>query len=165
MSNELKRNAVGTAGIVFFVVAAAAPLAATLGASPLVFGATGVGGPGAYLAATLVLLLFAVGYATMSRYVTSAGGFAAYISRGLGRPWGLAAAFVALLAYNAMLAGIFGQLGAFAHDILRDRHGLIVRAHETVLSLSPPLVIADDEVDRVVAALQDTLTRIGEGVG
>jgi hypothetical protein len=45
MSNELKRNAIGTAGIVFFVVAAAAPLAATLGASPLVFGATGVGAP------------------------------------------------------------------------------------------------------------------------
>jgi amino acid transporter len=119
--NELKRNAIGTAGIVFFVVAAAAPLAATLGASPLVFGATGVGGPGAYLAAMVVLLLFAVGYATMSRHVTSAGGFAAYISRGLGRPWGFAAAFVALLAYNAMLAGIFGQLGAFAHDILRDQ--------------------------------------------
>jgi amino acid transporter len=119
--NELKRNAIGTAGIVFFVVAAAAPLAATLGASPLVFGSTGVGGPGAYLAAMVVLLLFAVGYATMSRHVTSAGGFAAYISRGLGRPWGFAAAFVALLAYNAMLAGIFGQLGAFAHDILRDQ--------------------------------------------
>jgi amino acid transporter len=78
--NELKRNAIGTAGIVFFVVAAAAPLAATLGASPLVFGSTGVGGPGAYLAAMVVLLLFAVGYATMSRHVTSAGGFAAYIS-------------------------------------------------------------------------------------
>jgi amino acid transporter len=121
MSNQLKRNAIGTAGIVFFVVAAAAPLAATLGASPLVFGATGVGGPGAYLAAMVVLLLFAVGYATMSRHLTSAGGFAAYISRGLGRPWGFAAAFVALLAYNAMLAGIFGQLGAFAHDILRDQ--------------------------------------------
>jgi amino acid transporter len=120
-SNALKPNAIGTAGIVFFVVAAAAPLAATLGASPLVFGATGPGGPGAYLCATIVLALFAVGYATMSRYVTSAGGFAAYISRGLGRSWGFAAAFVALLAYNCMLAGIFGQLGAFAHDIMLDK--------------------------------------------
>lgn len=121
---ELKRNAIGTAGIVFFVVAAAAPLAATLGASPLVFGATGVGGPGAYLAATIVLLLFAVGYATMSRHVTSAGGFATFIGQGLGRPWGFAAAFVALLAYNCMLAGIFGQLGAFAHEILLAKLGI-----------------------------------------
>lgn len=119
--NQLRRNAIGTAGIVFFVVAAAAPLAATLGASPLVFGSTGVGGPGAYLVATIVLLLFAVGYATMSRYVTSAGGFAAYISRGLGRPAGVAAAFVALVTYNCMLAGIFGQFGIFAHEILAEK--------------------------------------------
>jgi amino acid transporter len=123
-SHELKRDAIGAPGIVFFVVAAAAPLAATLGASPMVFGATGPGGPGAYLSATVVLLLFAVGYATMSRHVTSAGGFAAYISRGLGGAAGFAAAFVALLAYNCMLAGIFGQFGAFAADILDRQVGI-----------------------------------------
>lgn len=123
-SNQLKRNAIGTAGIVFFVVAAAAPLAATLGASPLVFGATGAGGPGAYLLATIVLLLFAVGYATMSRHMTSAGGFAAYISRGIGKPWGISAAFVALLTYNCMLAGIFGQFGVFAQEILLEKIGI-----------------------------------------
>jgi amino acid transporter len=122
--NELKRNAIGTAGIVFFVVAAAAPLAATLGASPLVFGSTGVGGPGAYLAAMVVLLLFAVGYATMSRHVTSAGGFAAYISRGLGRPWGFAAAFVALLAYNAMQIGIYGLFGVAMGAFMADKIGI-----------------------------------------
>jgi amino acid transporter len=117
---QLRPNAVGVAGIVFFVVAAAAPLAATVGASPIVFGANGVGGPGAYAVAAIVLLVFSVGYAAMSRYVTSAGGFAAYIARGLGRPWGFAAAFVALLAYNCMLAGIFGQFGAFAQQIMLD---------------------------------------------
>jgi PLP-dependent transaminase len=56
------------------------------------------------------------------------------------------------------------EIGAIASRDLRDRHSLIVRAHESVLSLSPPLVIADDEVERVVAGLQDTLTRIGEGL-
>ncbi|HMI70826.1 MAG TPA: aminotransferase class III-fold pyridoxal phosphate-dependent enzyme, partial [Solirubrobacteraceae bacterium] len=56
------------------------------------------------------------------------------------------------------------EIGARASRDLRDRHGLIVRAHESVLSLSPPLVITDDEVERVVGALQDTLTRIGEGL-
>jgi adenosylmethionine-8-amino-7-oxononanoate aminotransferase len=54
------------------------------------------------------------------------------------------------------------EIGAVASRELRERHGLIVRAHETVLSLSPPLVIADDEVERIVGGLQDTLTRIGE---
>ena len=120
-SRRLRPNAVGVAGIVFFVVAAAAPLAATVGASPIVFGSNGVGGPGAYAVAAIVLLVFSVGYAAMSRYVTSAGGFAAYIARGLGRPWGFAAAFVALLAYNCMLAGIFGQFGAFAQQIMLDK--------------------------------------------
>ena len=56
------------------------------------------------------------------------------------------------------------EIGAIASRDLRERHGLIVRAHESVLSLSPPLVIADDEVERIVAGLHDTLTRIGEGL-
>jgi amino acid transporter len=118
-SRQLKKSAVGTSGIVFFVVAAAAPLAATLGASPVVFASNGVGAPGMYLVASVVLLLFAVGYATMSRYVTSAGGFTAYISLGLGRSAGHASAGVAVLAYNCMLLGIFGQLGVFGQDLLR----------------------------------------------
>jgi amino acid transporter len=121
---QLKRNALGTVSIIFFVVAAAAPLAATLGAGPIVFISNGVGGPGAYAVAAIVLLTFAVGYAAMSQHVTSAGGFAAYIARGLGRPAGFAAAFVALLAYNCMLAGIFGQLGAFAHQVMLDKAGI-----------------------------------------
>ncbi|GIJ56932.1 APC family permease [Virgisporangium aurantiacum] len=123
-ADSLRPGAIGTAGIVFFVVAAAAPLAATLGAAPLVFGANGIGAPGAYVAATVVLLLFAVGYATMSRHVTGAGGFATYISHGLGGAAGHAAAFVALLAYNCMLAGIVGQLGAFAQSTVDDKWGL-----------------------------------------
>jgi len=56
------------------------------------------------------------------------------------------------------------EIGAIASRELRERHGLIVRAHESVLSLSPPLVIADDEIERIVAGLHDTLTRIGEGL-
>jgi putrescine aminotransferase len=56
------------------------------------------------------------------------------------------------------------EIGAIASRELRERHGLIVRAHESVLSLSPPLVISDDEAERVVGALHDTLTRIGEGL-
>lgn len=122
--HQLKQNALGTGAIVFVVVAGAAPLAASLGASPLIFGAVGVGGAGTFVLAGIVLLLFAVGYAAMSRHVVSAGGFAAYVSRGLGAPWGFAAAFVALLAYGCMLVGIFGQLGAFAHSVMLDKAGV-----------------------------------------
>lgn len=118
-SGQLKKSAVGTSGIVFFVVAAAAPLGATLGAGPVVFASNGSGAPGTYLVASVVLLLFAVGYATMSRHVTSAGGFTTYISLGLGDRVGHASAGIALLAYNCMLLGLLGQFGVFAQDLLR----------------------------------------------
>ncbi|MFR9729469.1 APC family permease [Saccharopolyspora sp. MS10] len=118
-SRQLKRSAMGAPGIVFFVVAAAAPLGATLGAGPVAFAATGPGVPGLYLVASVVLLLFAVGYAAMSRHVTDAGGFTAYIALGLGRRAGHASAGVALLAYNCLLLGVAGQFGVFAQDLSR----------------------------------------------
>lgn len=113
----LKAGSIGTAGIVFFVVAAAAPLAATLGAGPVVFIFGGAGAPSMYLIAALALLLFAVGFAAMSKYVTSAGGFAAFVSWGLGRHAGYAAAGVALLAYLGMFVGISAQFATFVQDL------------------------------------------------
>ncbi len=116
-TSGLKAGSIGTAGIVFFVVAAAAPLAATLGAGPVVFIFGGPGAPAMYLIASLALLLFAFGFAAMSRYVTSAGGFAAFVSWGLGRWAGYAAAGVALLAYLGMFLGISAQFATFVSDL------------------------------------------------
>lgn len=123
-SPALKRNAIGVPGIVFFVVAAAAPLAAALGASPMGFMALGAGAPGAYVIAGLVLILFAVGYGSMSRFVTSSAGFAAYLELGLGRVVGFAGAAVALLAYNCMLMGLYGVFGFFASAVIGDLTGV-----------------------------------------
>ena len=82
---ELRPNSVGTGHIVFLVPAAAAPLAALVLTIPLSIGfGNGAGTPGAYAFAGIVLALFAVGYAEMSRHVVSAGGFYAYVTRGLG---------------------------------------------------------------------------------
>jgi amino acid transporter len=119
----LRRHAIGVPGIVFFVVAAAAPLAATVGGSPITFMATGVGAPGAYVIAGLVLLLFAVGYGAMCRHVTSAGGFAALLEQGLGRVAGFAGASVALLAYNCMLIGLYGFFGFITSAVVTDLTG------------------------------------------
>ena len=121
---RLRPNALGVAAIVFFVVAMAGPLAATLSASPLAFVNNGAGTPGAFLLAGVVLLLFAVGFAAMSVHVTSAGGFAVYVSRALGQRAGIAAAFVALLAYNGMLLGLYALVGFFAEAIVDDELGL-----------------------------------------
>ncbi len=122
--HQLQREAIGWAGIVFFVVAAAGPLAATIGASPVAFMSNGVGTPGAYALAALTLLVFSVGFAAMSRHVSSAGGFAVVVSRAFGERAGAAAAFMALLSYNGMLLGLYGVFGFFAHDIVADLFGL-----------------------------------------
>jgi len=121
---SLGRNRLGVADIVFFVVAAAAPLGATLGAGPVIFSIGGAHAPGLFLIAFIVLLMFAVGLAAMSRYVISAGGFAEIVKQGLGKPAGNAAAGVALLAYTGMLCGIYGQMAGFASEAVDNAFGV-----------------------------------------
>ena len=121
----LERNALGTASIVFLVLAAVTPMAAVVGVVPLgVFLGDGAGFPGAYVIAGVLLLLFAVGFAAMGRYVTNAGAFYAYIARGIGRPAGGAAAGVAVIAYNAIMISVVGGFGYFAHSILSRGLGI-----------------------------------------
>lgn len=111
------RRALGTPKIVFLVVAAAAPLVAMAGTVPLSIGVgNGPGIPGAYLVATVTLLLFSVGYAAMSRHITRGGGFYTYIARGLGRPPAAAGAVFALVAYNGLVAALAGGIGYFLAD-------------------------------------------------
>jgi amino acid transporter len=110
--HRLARNRIGVAGIVFFVVAAAAPLVGMTGAVPVAIGlGNGAGAPGAYLAVGLVLLLFSVGYAAMSHHVTNTGAFFAYVGRGLGLAVGVGSAFVSLLAYVTIQLAVFGFFG------------------------------------------------------
>ena len=72
--SQLRRNRLGVVGIVFFVVAAAAPLVGMTGAVPVaIVAGNGAGAPGAYLFVGITLLLFSVGYATMSAHVTNTG--------------------------------------------------------------------------------------------
>ncbi|MEQ6902704.1 APC family permease [Nocardioides sp. YIM 152588] len=111
----LAAGRLGIAGIVFFVVAAAAPLVGMTGAVPvaIVLG-NGAAAPGAYLAVGLVLLVFSVGYSAMSHRVSNTGAFFAYVGRGLGIAPGVGSAFVSLLAYLAIQLAIFGFFGAIA---------------------------------------------------
>jgi len=110
---SLRSNRLGTLGIVFFVVAAAAPLVGMTGAVPVaIVAGNGAAAPGAYLAVGLTLLLFSVGYAAMSNRVTNTGAFFAYVGRGLGIAPGVGSAFVSLVAYLAVQLAIFGFFGA-----------------------------------------------------
>ncbi|MFG2004544.1 APC family permease [Spirillospora sp. NPDC048911] len=112
-AGRLARNRLGVTGIVFFVVAAAAPLVGMTGAVPIaiVLG-DGAGAPGAYLAVGLVLLIFSVGYSAMSHRVTNTGAFFAYVGRGLGVAPGVGSAFVSLFAYMVIQLAVFGFFGA-----------------------------------------------------
>lgn len=122
--NNLKTNSLGVSDIVFFVVAAAAPLGATLGGSPAVFAIGGSSAPGLYLCASVILMLFAIGFAAMSRYVVSAGGFAELVRVGIGNTVGHAASGIAILAYICMLAGIYGAFSAFNSELVKTYTGI-----------------------------------------
>ena len=105
--------------IVFFVIAAAAPLTGMLGIIPVAIRlGNGAGVPGAFVAAGAILLIFSVGYAAMSRHVVNAGAFYAYLAQGLGSSFGVGGAFVAVVSYTAMQVGVYALFGFFATVIL-----------------------------------------------
>src|SRR3954453_4198082 len=124
-THDLEHQRLGVPSIVFMVLAAVAPMGAVIGVVPLAIAlGNGAGAPGAWLLAGAVLLFFAVGYAAMSRHVTNAGGFYTYIARGIGRPAGVCASFVAVVAYNAVTISVVGVFALFARDVAASVLGI-----------------------------------------
>lgn len=117
-------GSLGAGSIVFMVVAAAAPLTVVGGAVPLGIAlGDGAAFPATFVLCCVVLLLFAVGYAAMSRHVPQAGAFYTYVRHGLGRPAGQGAAYLALATYTAVQLAVYGYLGAVAADLVRHYGG------------------------------------------
>src|SRR5436190_12260957 len=111
-STGLARRRLGTGSLVFFTVSASAPMTVLAGGVTTTFAVTGVVGvPLSYPILAVALALFAVGYAAMSRYVSNAGAFYAYLANGLGRAWGVSASFIALVSYNAIQIGLYALFG------------------------------------------------------
>jgi len=124
-TSRLKRNAMGAPEMVFLVIAFAAPLAASTTNVPMAIGlGNGVGAPGAWLLVGLLLALFSVGYTAMSRHISNAGAFYAYITAGLGRRAGVGAGYVALVAYFASVILIGAFFGFFASAALDSEVGI-----------------------------------------
>ena len=122
----LKRNALGTGGIAFLVISAAAPLTVMAGVAPVAIGVAGIGAPAGYLLAGIVLTLFAIGFMAMTRHVKASGGFYTYISISLGKTVGLASAILAIVSYNCLQIGVYGLFAVQTHDMLRVLFGLDV---------------------------------------
>jgi amino acid transporter len=123
-AGRLASDRLGVLAIAFFVVAAAAPMAALVGASGVLFSAVGPATPIVYVLAALMIALFAVGYLRMSGHITNAGGFVAYIAKGLGNGWASGGAGLAVLTYLTLQVGLWSQFGVFAQSLVADLTGL-----------------------------------------
>ncbi len=120
----LRPGALGVAGIVFLVLAAVAPLTGIVVVASLAIAlGNGGGTPMSFFIVAAILLLFAVGYAQMSKQLVNAGGFYAFVVKGLGRTGGLVAGLIATLGYNFFVVGTIGTSGFFMQTIIRDLTG------------------------------------------
>ena len=119
--HKLKVGAIGMGGVLFMALANAAPITAMTSNTPIAVGyGNGIAAPGGFLFATVVLVLFTIGYAAMSRYVTTTGAFFGFISHGLGQVWGMAAGLVATLAYIVFEGSLIGAFAYFLQNTLQS---------------------------------------------
>ncbi|WP_162625915.1 APC family permease [Acinetobacter sp. MB5] len=123
-SRNKLQGSLGVGSIVFMVIAAAAPLTVVGGNVPLAIGVgNGVGAPFGFLIASIVLLIFAVGFVNMTPYVKEAGAFYSYVNLGLGDRLGMGAAYTALITYTTIQAGVYGYMGWAINDLVMHYGG------------------------------------------
>jgi amino acid transporter len=119
VADALSAGRLGLFAMLYFVMSAAAPLTVVVGIISTAFAVTGITGlPIAFLVVGAALVLFSVGYVAMARRMASAGAFYTFVSRGMGRPAGVGAAWVALITYNLLQVALYGGIGAAAGPLL-----------------------------------------------
>lgn len=117
-------GSLGVTAIVFMVVAAASPLTVIGGAAPLgMLLGNGIGFPALYAISAVILLLFSVGLAAMTRHVPKPGAFFTYVGYGLGRSTGLASAWIAMLTYTTIQVSVYGYIGYILSVTLQSLGG------------------------------------------
>ncbi len=121
----LRRGAIGLVGVVFMVVAFSAPITAMTGNLPVAVGyGNGIGAPGGFVIATIVLTVFSVGFVAMARHITAAGAFYTFVSRGWSKIPGLAAGVMSMFTYMTMEAGLIGIFAAFTDQAFSQQLGI-----------------------------------------
>ncbi|MBS2531600.1 APC family permease [Catenulispora sp. NF23] len=125
MSAALAKDRLGAPAVGFFILAGVAPLTVTEGVVPSAFAATGLTSvPAAFLVVAAVLAVFVIGYLAMARRIPNAGAAYALISKGLGKPAGMAGWLVAVVAYNLLQVGLYGMIGPQLASFAADNFGL-----------------------------------------
>lgn len=97
------KKSLGVTSIVFSVLCWAAPLLVVAGQMPTTVAYSQNGVLIGYLIPFAVILLFSVGYVTITKYVDRPGAFYAYITAGLDKKAGLGGAFIAVFGYAILL--------------------------------------------------------------
>lgn len=152
----LRRGSLGAGTIAFFVIATVAPLAGVAGASPVVFASNGAAGPATFVLAGVLFAVFSVGYVAMSRLTSNAGGFVAYIARGLGIPTATAAAMIGIVGYVAIQCALWAQFSVFAESLIFNLVGVHIPAWiilSVVLIVTTLIVCRGVEVSLSVAGV------------
>ncbi|WP_375386290.1 APC family permease [uncultured Microbacterium sp.] len=122
----LRRSGLGTFDLVFFVVAAAAPLTVVAGVVPLAIRTGGLSAAYGYIVPAVVLVLFAIGFTAMSPFIRNAGAFYSYISQGLGKPIGVGGSILAVVSYNAMTICLIAAFAVYGQGVLANFFGIDV---------------------------------------
>jgi amino acid transporter len=118
-TNKLKVGAVGLFGVLFMALANAAPITAMTGNVPIAVAyGNGTYAPAGFLVATVVLTLFAIGFVSMARYITTTGAFYGFITQGLGQLTGMASGILATVAYIVFEGSLIGIFAYFADDAM-----------------------------------------------
>ena len=127
MNKEIKRLRAGSIGVfavAFMALATAAPITAMTGNVPIAVGfGNGMYAPGGYIFAGIILTIFTVGYAAMSRHITNTGSFYGFISHGLGPAVGFISGVLSAFAYIVFEASIIGIFASFTRTTIIAFHG------------------------------------------
>lgn len=126
-AQKLSPRHISTTALVFMIIAASAPLTVLAGGVPTNFAVSGIlGVPLGYLCLGIIIMLFTVGYVAMSKSISNAGAFYAYVAEGLGNRQGIAAAILALVSYNLMQIGLYGIFGFSLSTFLSTIAGISI---------------------------------------
>jgi amino acid transporter len=122
------RGSLGTASLIMTVIAYQGPIIILAGLVPLIIGlGNGLGAPATFVTLGVLVAVFAVGINAMASRMTHAGAFYTYVTAGLGRPPGLAAGGVAIVAYLTLGVGcqvLFGvSFAGFLESVLGIENG------------------------------------------
>ncbi|MFC5993764.1 APC family permease [Pseudonocardia hispaniensis] len=124
-SSRLKSGAIGLVGVVFMVVGFSAPIAGMTANLPVAVGfGNGIGAPGGFMIATVVLTFFSIGFVSLARHITAAGAFYTFIAKGWSKVLGLPAGIMSMCTYMLMEAGLIGLVSMYAKGTMSAQLGI-----------------------------------------